>query len=53
MKPLHKLSTDFEEILSCAHEDFKEQNKVLESSITIINYCIITINSYYNHIIIA
>jgi hypothetical protein len=31
------LSIHFEEILSGAHENFEEQNKVLESSIIIIN----------------
>jgi len=30
-----------------------EQNKVLESLIIIINYCIIIMNSYYNYIISA
>jgi len=37
------LSINFEEILSRAHGDFEEQNKVLEPSIinTSINYCII------------
>jgi hypothetical protein len=38
---------NFEEIISRAHGNFQEQ-KVLESSIIIINYCIITINAYYN-----
>jgi hypothetical protein len=42
------LSIYFEEILSGAHENFEEQNKVLESSIIIINYCII-INVNYNY----
>jgi hypothetical protein len=27
--------------------DFEEQNKFLESSIIIVNYCIIIINAYY------
>ena len=47
-----KLSTHFEEILSYAHRNFEETNKILESS-TIINYCIIFINAYYNYIINA
>jgi len=42
-----KLSTNFKEILSHAHGNFEEQNTVLESSISIINYCIIIINAYY------
>jgi len=33
---------NFEEILSHVHGNFDEQNKALEPSITIINYCIIT-----------
>jgi hypothetical protein len=45
-------STSFKEILSCAHWNFEEQNKVLESSI-IINYFIIIINAYYNYMINA
>jgi hypothetical protein len=44
------LSINFEEILSGAHENFEEHNKVLESSIIIINYFII-INAYYNYYI--
>jgi hypothetical protein len=36
---------------SRAHGNFKEQNKVLDSSKIIINYCIIiNINAYYNNI---
>jgi len=31
-----KLSTDFEETFSCAHQNFEEQNKVLEPSIIFI-----------------
>jgi hypothetical protein len=46
------LSINFEEILSRAHGNFEEQNKVLEPSIININYCII-INAYYNYIINA
>ena len=34
---------NFEEILPRAHGNFKEQKKVLESSMIIINYCIIII----------
>jgi len=33
---LPKLSINFEEILSRAHGNFKEQNKVLESSLIVI-----------------
>jgi hypothetical protein len=44
-----KLSVNYEEILLLMHGNFKEQNKVLESSIILINYCII-INAYYNYI---
>jgi hypothetical protein len=43
-----KWSTNFEEIPLCAHGNFEQQNKVLESSIIIFNYCII-INAYYNY----
>jgi hypothetical protein len=42
-----KFSTNFKEILLHSHGNFEEQNKVLESSISIINYCIIIINAYY------
>ena len=48
-----KLSMNFEEILLWAHENFEEQNKALESSTIIINYCIIIINAHYNCIINA
>jgi hypothetical protein len=48
-----KLSTKSKEILTCAHGNFEERNKVLESSIIIINYCIINISAYYNHTINA
>jgi len=43
----------FEEILSRAHGNYAEQNKILQPSIIIINYCIIIIiiNAYYNYII--
>jgi len=47
-----KLSTKFKEILARAHGNFEEYNKVLQSSIIIINYCII-ISTYYNHTINA
>jgi len=45
-----KLSVNFEEILSRAHGFFffEEQNKVLEASMIIINYCVIITNAYYN-----
>ena len=46
---MSKLSTNFEEILSRVHRSFKEQNKVLESSIIITDYCIIITNAYYNY----
>ena len=46
-----KLSINFEEILSHAHGNFKEQNKVLESSLIFINYHNIIINAYYNYIV--
>jgi hypothetical protein len=36
-----KLSSNFEELLSSVHGNFEEQNKVSESSVSIINYCII------------
>jgi hypothetical protein len=39
-------SLNFEEILSPAHGDFEEQNKVLGHSIIIIKYFIIVINAY-------
>ena len=41
-----KLFINFEEILLFAHLNFEKQDKVLESSINIINYSIICINSY-------
>jgi hypothetical protein len=46
-----KLSIDFKEILSHAHGNFEEQNEVLEPSMIIINYFIITINAYDNRIV--
>jgi hypothetical protein len=48
-----KLSINLEEILSRAHGNTEDQNKVLDSSIIIINYCIILINAHYNYIINA
>ena len=42
-----------EEILSRAHGNFEEQNKVLGPYIIIINYCIINVNAYYNYLITA
>ena len=45
---MSKLSVNFEEILSRAHDSFERQNKVLEPSIIIINYWII-INSHYDY----
>ena len=45
-----KLSINFEEIILRAHGCFEEQNKVLASSIIIINYCIIiNINAQCNY----
>jgi len=41
---------NFEESLSRARGNFKEQKKVLESSIIIINYCMIIIDAYYNYV---
>ena len=40
-------------MISLAHENFEEQNKVLETSTMIVNYfvVIITINAYYNYIV--
>jgi hypothetical protein len=42
-----KLYIHFDEILSRASGKCEEQNKVLQSSIVITNYCIIS-NAYYN-----
>jgi hypothetical protein len=45
-----KWSINFEEPTLCAHGNFEQQNKVSESSVIIINYCIIIIiNAYYNY----
>jgi len=50
-----KLSIGFEDIISLAHGKFEEQNKVLETYIIIIKYCIIIIIiiiiAYYNYIL--
>jgi len=47
-----KFSMNFEKILWCAYGNFEEKNKVLNSSIIIINYCIIIIiNAYYNYVV--
>jgi hypothetical protein len=45
-----KLPINFEVVLSDAYGDFERQNKVLESSIIIINYCSI-INACFNYIV--
>jgi len=45
-----KLPINFEEIVSRAHTNFEEQNKISESSIIIINYCITIINAQYSYI---
>ena len=42
-----KLSINFEEILSRVNGNCEEQNKVLESSVIIINYGIFIINAHY------
>ena len=47
---MHRLTTNFEEIFPRSHGNIEEQNKVMESSIIIINYFII-INTYYKYII--
>jgi hypothetical protein len=43
-------------MISLAHENFEEQNKVLETYTMIVNYffiiiIIITMNAYYNYIV--
>jgi hypothetical protein len=43
-----KLSTNFDEILSRPNGKFEEQNEILQSSIIIINYCVITHNYIIN-----
>jgi hypothetical protein len=48
-----KLSINFEGILSHVHGNSEEQNKVSESSMIIIKYCIIItiiIIAYYNYL---
>ena len=40
-----KLSINFEEFLTRAHGNSEDQNKVLDSSIIIVNYCIDVINN--------
>ena len=45
-----KLSVNFEEILSCVDGNFEEENKVLESSIIIVNYSMIII-VYYDYVV--
>ena len=51
------MSINFKEILSGDHGNFEEQNKVLESLIIIINYCIIIMNyiisAQYNYIFLT
>jgi len=44
-----KFFLNFEEILWRTYGNFEEKNKVLNSSIIIINYCFI-INTYYNYV---
>jgi hypothetical protein len=39
------MTINFEETLSSAQRNFETQNKVLEPSIIIINYCIKIINA--------
>jgi len=47
-----KLSINFEEILSHTLGNFEKQNKALEPSMIIINYCvIIVISAYYNCVV--
>ena len=46
-----KLSTHFEKIISRAHWNFEEQNKVLQSSIIVNNNSILIINKYCNYIV--
>lgn len=42
------LPINFEEIFWCAHGNFEDQNKVLESFTIIINYRLMIINTYYD-----
>ena len=49
---LPKLFINFFEIFPRVYRNLEEQNKVLEPSVIIINYCIIIITSaYYNYIV--
>jgi len=48
-----KVFINLEGILSRAHGNFDEQNKVLDPSKTIINYRVIIINANYNYKISA
>jgi hypothetical protein len=41
----------FQEILSRAHGNYEEQNKIMQLSIIIINYCIIFINTIITKLI--
>ena len=43
------MSTNFQEILSRAYGNSEEQNKVLDSSKIITNYCIVLIRACYNY----
>ena len=45
---LQKPSINFAEIYPRAHGNFEEKNKVLESSVIIINYCVIITDALYN-----
>jgi len=47
---VHRLTINFEEIFPRPHGNTEEPNKVMESSIIIINYFVI-INTYYKYII--
>jgi len=49
---LAKLSTNFEGILSRAHGNFEERNKVLESSVVIILLLLLITELLLTHIII-
>jgi len=51
---VRRLFTNFEKKnLSPLHGNFEEKYNVLNSSIIIINHCIIISNAYYNYIINA
>ena len=48
-----KFCINSEEIPSRGHENFEEQNKVLDCSMIIINYCfIVIINAYCIYIVL-